>query len=812
MELSANKVGDLKDLSANKDGDLMELSANKVGDLMELSSNARTVLERRYLRKEGEKVCETPEDLLRRVADSIAGIEVKAFEATKAEVAEIAEKFFQLMKQKKFMPNSPTLMNAGCELGQLSACFVLPVEDSMESIFESLKISALIHKSGGGTGFSFSRIRPKNDQVGSTGGVASGPLSFLKVFNASTEAVKQGGTRRGANMGILRVDHPDILEFIAAKHNKGEISNFNLSVALTDVFMKALDQGEDYFLINPHTNQPTAKLPARQVFDQIVRSAWESGDPGIIFIDRINEANPTPQVGALESTNPCGEQPLLPYESCNLGSINLIKMVRLQKGSSEWELDWEELGRVTSLAVRFLDDVIEANRFPIPQIEQQTKANRKIGLGLMGWADLLMKLKISYRSEAALQLAGQIMQFIDHKSKLASVELAKARGTFPNFQGSIYDGPNPTPVRNATTTTIAPTGTISIICDTSGGIEPVFSLAFTRQIMDNDRLIEVNPVFAEIAKEHGFYSQELLETIAACGSAQGVTAIPQEWRDVLVTAHDIEPEWHIRMQAAFQKYTDNAVSKTINFPHDATAAQVAEAYRLAYRLGCKGITVYRDGSLDNQPMQLGLDQAGQPQTTTPAVTNQPLSYGEWGHLLPIKRPKRLAGITDARQTPEGNLYLTLNLHEGCPLELFAQIGKAGSDISAFTEAIARLISLTFRCGIDPEAVADELIGIGGSRFVGFGPNRVRSVPDAIGQFLQENLAKLNQEQAVGEVQPQLELGLVTTAITSEPVLTPPEANKVKGKVRYNLCPACGMHTFGYVEGCAKCIACGHSEC
>jgi ribonucleoside-diphosphate reductase alpha chain len=774
---------------------------------MELSQNARTVLERRYLCKDGGQVCETPEDLLHRVADSIAAIEVTAFGATEAETAKAAAAFFQVMDEKKFMPNSPTLMNAGRELGQLSACFVLPIEDSMESIFESLKLAALIHKSGGGTGFSFSRIRPQNDQVGSTGGVASGPLSFLKVFNASTEAVKQGGTRRGANMGILRIDHPDILDFIAAKQHKGEIANFNLSVALTDLFMEALDKGEDYYLINPRTNQPAGKLSARRVFDQIVRSAWESGDPGIIFIDRINEANPTPRVGALESTNPCGEQPLLPYESCNLGSVNLVRMLRRREDdAAKWEIDWEELGRVTRLAVRFLDDVIEANRFPVPAIDTQTKANRKIGLGLMGWADLLMRLQISYRSEAALQLAEQVMRFIDEESKQASLGLAQTRGTFPNFSGSIYDRPVPSRLRNATTTTIAPTGTISIICDASGGIEPVFNLAFTRQIMDNDRLIEVNPVFAAIAKEEGFYSRELIETIAAQGSVREITAVPSKWREILVTAHDVEPEWHIRMQAAFQKYTDNAVSKTINFPHDATADQVAEAYRLAYRLGCKGITVYRDGSLDNQPMQLGLDKSGQTPSSDAALTSaaSTLSYGEWGHLLPIKRPKRLAGITDARQTPEGNLYLTLNLHEGNPLELFAQIGKAGSDISAFTEAIARLISLAFRCGIDPEAVADELIGIGGSRFVGFGPNRVRSVPDAIGQFLQENLAKLTLDQATEAVQPQLELGLITAAAA--------KTSSSSKKIRYNLCPVCGMYTFGYVEGCAKCIACGHSEC
>lgn len=771
---------------------------------MECSPNARAVLERRYLRKENGQLVETPEEMLRRVATSIAAVEESAFGVSKAEVMEWAEKFYQVMDERKFMPNSPTLMNAGRELGQLSACFVLPVEDSMESIFESLKIAALIHKSGGGTGFSFSRLRPKNDQVGSTGGVASGPLSFLKVYNASTEAVKQGGTRRGANMGILRVDHPDILDFIDAKRVKGEITNFNLSVALTDAFMEALEKGEDYFLINPRTKQPAGKLSAREVFEKIVTSAWESGDPGIVFIDRMNEANPTPKVGEFESTNPCGEQPLLPYESCNLGSINLSLMVKSTEGTVE--IDWDELSRVTRLAVRFLDDVIEANRFPIPQIEKNTKANRKIGLGIMGWADLLLKLKISYASDEAIQLAETVMKFIDEESKAASAELAETRGTFPNFKGSIYDQKKGgIKLRNATTTTIAPTGTISIICDTSGGIEPLFSLAFTRQIMDNDRLIEVNPIFESIAKEVGFYSKELIEKVASEGTAAHCEEIPAEWRSVFVTAHDIAPEWHIRMQAAYQKYTDNAVSKTINFPHDATPDQVAEAYRTAYRLGCKGITVYRDGSLDNQPMQRGLEKKEEP---APPQAQAHINYGEWGKILPIKRPKRLTGITDARQTPEGNLYLTLNLNEGHPFELFAQIGKAGSDISAFTEAIARLISLAFRCGVQPDAVAEELIGIGGSRFVGFGPNRVRSVPDAIGQFLNEYLQKMNQDMS-GEIQPQLELGLTETA--SSGLYETATAPK-KDKIRFNLCPSCGMYTFGYVEGCAKCLSCGHSEC
>jgi ribonucleoside-diphosphate reductase alpha chain len=572
--------------------------------------------------------------------------------------------------------------------------------------------------------------------------------------------------------------------------------------------MEALEKGNSYYLVNPRTKQPMGKLLARDVFEKIVLSAWAGGEPGILFIDRMNEGNPTPQLGEIESTNPCGEQPLLPYESCNLGSLNLALMVRKLK-DGKYEIDWDELGRVTRLAVRFLDDVIEANRFPITQIEQMTKSNRKIGLGVMGWADLLIRLQISYQSEMAIKLAEKMMQFIDVESKKSSMELAKIRGTFTNFKGSIYDSKNGTKLRNATTTTIAPTGTISIICDTSGGIEPLFSLAFTRQIMDNDRLIEVNHTFEEIAKEEGFYSPELIAKIAETGGIHDIPEIPEVWRPIFVTAHDIDPEWHIRMQAAFQKYTDNAVSKTINFPSDANPDQIAAAYHLAFKLGCKGLTVYRDGSLDNQPMQKGIEKA--PETTTDLTVDTRFSYGEWGNILPIKRPRSLTGITDARLTPEGNLYLTLNFHENHPLELFAQIGKAGSDISAFTEAIARLISLAFRCGIDPEAVADELTGIGGSRFVGFGPNRVRSVPDAIGQFLTEYLNKMAESETKTELMSQLELGLGATESAS--VVHEQEASNGKsGKVRYNLCPVCGMHTFGFVEGCAKCVSCGHSEC
>ncbi|MGE5551724.1 MAG: vitamin B12-dependent ribonucleotide reductase [Bacteroidota bacterium] len=768
---------------------------------MRLSDNARTVLERRYLRTEDGRPVETPEEMLRRVAANIAAVEGAAFGKTPAAVGAIEEDFFRLMDELRFLPNSPTLMNAGRDLQQLAACFVLPIEDSMESIFETLKTAALIHKSGGGTGFSFSRLRPKNDTVGSTGGVASGPVSFLKVYNASTEAVKQGGTRRGANMGILRVDHPDILEFIEAKREKGDLANFNLSVAVTDAFMDAVAKGEDYLLVNPRNGRPESRLNAREVFARIVESAWAGGEPGVVFIDRMNAANPTPHLGAIESTNPCGEQPLLPYEACNLGSINLSLMTR------DSRVDWDELRRVVHLSVRFLDDVIEATRYPVPRIEEMAKGNRKIGLGVMGWAEMLIQLGVAYDSEEAVALAREVMCFINRESKEASAALAVERGPFPNFAGSVYDQPGGVPLRNATTTTIAPTGTLSIIAETTGGIEPLFSVAFTRQILNGDRLIEVSPLFARMAEERGFCGPELSARIAARGSVRDLPEVPADLRRLFVTAHEIGPEWHIRMQAAFQEHTDNAVSKTVNFPREATPDDVAEVYFLAHRLGCKGVTVYRDGSIAGQPMRKGLDKPAAAQSEPPPRPGTARHVGEWGRIQPVHRPVRLTGLTDAKATPEGNLYLTLNHENGHPFELFAQIGKAGSDISAFTEAIARLISLCFRCGIDPAAVAEQLAGIGGSRSVGFGPQRVRSVPDAIGQFLQEYLrhpiAPLETDALQGK------LNLEDAAAGPEAA---EEGNERNAKVRFNLCPACGMYALGYFEGCAKCLACGHSEC
>lgn len=872
------------------------------------------------------------------------------FPKYEGEIMAWEKRLYDLMADTDFMFNSPTLMNAGRDLQQLSACFVLPVDDDLGMIFEALKQAALIHQSGGGTGFSFSRLRPKNDIVRSTGGVASGPVSFMKVFNAATEAVKQGGTRRGANMGILRVDHPDILEFITCKSNGSEITNFNISVAITDEFMKALEEDREYHLVNPRNKEVTGRLRAQEVFELICENAWRNGDPGVVFIDRINRDNPTPLVGQIESTNPCfasetlistdhgleridelyqrvgnnyctvltddrtldqviavnsrsypvpgttlrrarvfytgrkptikvtlvngqsirttpdhrlltnrgwvragdltsedfvytrsgpgifrtarpsrksttyevgvlkvepagicdvydilepvthsviangivahncGEQPLLPHEACTLGSINLGNFV--VQGETP-AIDFERLGQVVRDAIHALDNVLEANKYPIPEIERMVRANRKVGLGVMGWADMLLRMGIRYDSDKALDLARKVASFINQTAAEASAALAESRGVFPNWRGSIFDRPGGMRRRNATVTTIAPTGTISILAGASTGIEPLFSLAFTRHVLDGAKLVEVNPVFEEVARSRGFYSEDLVQKIARQGNLHGLDEVPEDVRELFVTAHDISPEWHVKMQAAFQEHTENAVSKTINMPHEATVGDVAEAYILAYKLGCKGITVYRDRSRETQVLTAGAKttmkeegtgtekevshpdalergeyhddatstEAGEVAGLNSAAGGRPAGEnttgsettehdraedtqslhvnGGWGKIKPIPRPRRLHGITDVKETPLGKLFLTLNLLDGHPVELFAQIGKAGSDVSAFTEAIARLISLALRSGIAPEEVAGQLTGIGGARSVGFGPQRVRSVPDAIGQFISE---------------------------------------------------------------------------
>lgn len=799
-------------------------------------------------------------------------------------------KLYDAMAGLDFLFNSPTLMNAGRELQQLSACFVLPVDDSLVSIFDTLKQTALIHQSGGGTGFSFSRLRPKDDLVKSTGGVASGPVSFMGVFDAATNAVKQGGTRRGANMGILRCDHPDILEFINCKTDSQAVTNFNISVAVTDAFMEAVKSGTEYDLINPRTRRAVRSLKARDVFDLIAERAWANGEPGVIFVDRLNQANPTPHVGVIESTNPCGEQPLLPYESCNLGSLNLAHMV------SGGKVDYERLGRLVDLAVRYLDNVIDANRYPMNEIELTTKSNRKIGLGVMGWADMIVQLGVPYDSEEAVTLAGEVMAFVNARSKKASAELAAERGAFPNFKGSALDVPGAAPLRNATTTTIAPTGTISIIAGASSGIEPYFSIAFTRKgILGGQELVEISPLFEEVAKRQGFYSEELMAEVARSGSVQDLEAVPAEVKRLFVTALDISPEWHVRMQAAFQKHTDNAVSKTVNLPYEAKPEDIRNIYKMAYDLGCKGVTVYRNGSRAAQVLNVGRAEepaaakgassvtcgagtavagvgpagssgAGGPDAGAggPPAGKSPrpvIDLGPWGRVKPVPRPPALNGVTVGRATPLGNLYLTLNTAGSQPFELFAQIGKAGSDVAAFTEGLARLVSLALRCGVDPREIAAQLSGIGGNRSVGFGPNRVKSVPDAIARFIEDylsgaieaspqvpgagQLVMFDNGAAAREGAPAGDAAEVTgtegEGVTQAGEGQPPApdgggegrasgdqaatdrtaANRSGGTQpvtkratgpSYDLCPACGMHSLAYEEGCLKCRSCGYSEC
>ncbi len=764
---------------------------------LKLSPNAVKVLERRYLCRDAEgKLIETPEQLFVRVSGAIASAD-KQYGKTDQEVKKLQDSFFKIMTNLEFLPNSPCLMNAGKELGQLSACFTLPIDDSMESIFETLKITSLIHKSGGGTGFNFSRLRPKNAVVKTTGGVASGPISFMRVYDAATEAVKQGGTRRGANMGILRVDHPDIMEFITCKENNNQINNFNISVAITDEFMFRLSRGEDYDLIDPHTHKPVQKISAKEVFDLIVKQAHKNGEPGIIFIDRINQYNPTPKLGKVKSTNPCGEQPLLPYESCDLGSINLDRMCKRKNGSG-YEIDWERLKEVTGLAVHFLDNLIDVNKFPLPEIEKATKATRKIGLGVMGWASMLIRLDIPYNSAEAVALAEKMMVFILETANKKSLELGKVKGVFPAFKGSIYDKKDGSSrMRNATLTTIAPTGTISILAGPcSSGIEPLFAISYYRKVMDNDKLVEVDPLFEQVARERGFYSKQLMEKIAEDASIRDIKEIPEDVRRVFVTSHDISPEWHVRMQAAFQKYVHNATSKTINFPNEASIEDVRKAYILAFDLNCKGITIYRDNSREEQVLNVGKPKDKQETKPVQEVKKE---------IAPRRRPEVIIGTTTKVSTGCGNLYVTINVDEdGKPFELFTQMGKAGGCAASQLEATGRLVSLAFRAGVEVKSIIEQLRNIRCPSPSWEKGQRIFSCADAIARVIERRLVNPQAAAMVSS-----EAMVIPMKHSHDDQLQASDLNEQVNIV--GVCPDCGG-ALRHEEGCVKCHACGYSKC
>ncbi|GAB4237811.1 MAG: vitamin B12-dependent ribonucleotide reductase [Deltaproteobacteria bacterium] len=763
---------------------------------MPVTENARTVLERRYLKKgmKGDPL-ETPEEMVARVAYNIALAEGIHHGALPEIVLRWAETFYASMLSLDFLPNSPTLMNAGRELQQLSACFVLPVDDSMESIFEAVKNTALIHKSGGGTGFSFSRLRPHADVVRSTKGVSSGPISFMTVFDAATETIKQGGTRRGANMGILRVDHPDILEFITCKSQTNRLNNFNISVALTEEFMKAVESGEEYSLVNPHSREVTGRLPARDVFERIVDSSWRNGEPGIVFIDRINRDNPTPKIGAIESTNPCGEQPLLPYESCNLGSINLANMISAGEGAPR--VDYDKLKATVHTAVRFLDDVIDMNNYPLSEIRHMTVGNRKIGLGVMGFADMLIRLGIPYDSDEALSMAQELMGFIQEESGAASCNLARERGPFPNYDVSVYPDRGGAPRRNATTTTIAPTGTISIIAGVSSGIEPVFALSYIRNVMDNDHLVEVHPLFEAEMRRRGLYSTERMTELSKAGTLRHMDGIPEDVARVFVTAHDISPEAHLRMQAAFQKYTDNAVSKTVNFPADATREDIRKVFVLAFRLGCKGVTVYRDKSREEQVLNIGEvnAKAGAPAVPPPAA--EPF-------VTPRPRPDTLIGVTKEIKTSCGKLYVTINRDEKGIFEVFNQMGKAGGCAASQSEAIGRLASLALRSGVKPEMIIKQLKGIS-CHLPSWGGNggKILSCADAVSKAIEWYLDNF-EAMFPGVPSP-------SAAAAHAPAVKKPSLPAGEEEIARGACPDCGSQVERQ-EGCLKCRSCGFSEC
>jgi ribonucleoside-diphosphate reductase alpha chain len=827
----------------------------------DLTENARIILGKRYLKKneEGEPI-EDPEQMFWRVARVIAEVDAE-YGASEGAVDALAREFYRIMTQRLFEPNSPTLMNAGRPLGQLSACFVLPVTDALsngkDGIYDTLRAMALVHQSGGGTGFSFSRLRPANDVVKSTMGVASGPVSFMRLYDSSTEVVKQGGTRRGANMGILRVDHPDIRQFITCKSDVSQVTNFNISVAVTDSFMEAVKKGERYELKTPRTGEVVGTEDANEIFDLIIHGAWATGEPGVFFIDEANRYNPVPELGSYEATNPCGEQPLLPYDVCNLGSINLGMFVKEDAPADatlDERIDWDEFSNTVHLAVHFLDNVIDANNYPLDQITELAQTIRRIGLGVMGWADLLIRLGIPYNSAEAIEAARRVMGFIEEESRAASSKLAEDRGTFPAWAESIW-GPDKTAakvegervrpelsLRNSNITTVAPTGTISIFADCSGGIEPLFAVAFMRN-QAGSLMPDVNKDFIRIAREQEWYSEDLMERIAEEGHIH-FDEVPEAVQRVFVTSHDVIPEWHIRMQAAFQEHVDSAISKTCNFSREATEDDVREIYLQAYELGCKGVTVYRDGSRPAQVLSTGKTASGETSRKTADLEAALADAREDNHRLnqelealnaslqelEVKhqkrlhkrtRPPALTGTTRKIRSPLGQLYVTVNEDEtGHPFEVFATLGKAGGAAMAHAEAIGRLVSLALRSGIPMPDVINQLRGISCDRAVGIGPNKVLSMPDAIGQVLHQHLMEkegIQEELPIGDAAAP-KAPAAAPRVSSPPAASGQATQRQLGTDYYDpgdafigTCPECSSD-LQFAEGCVKCPTCGYSEC
>lgn len=752
--------------------------------MINISDNANLVLEKRYLAKDHNgKVCETVEGMFRRVADTISMAD-KNYDSN-ANTKKISDEFYNVMSNLEFLPNSPTLMNAGRPLGQLSACFVLPIEDSICGIFDTIKQAAIIHQSGGGTGFSFSRIRSAGSTVNSTGGVASGPVSFMRVFNTATEAIKQGGTRRGANMGILRIDHPDILQFIDCKTNNSDINNFNISVGITEKFMQAVEEHKDYDLIDPATKEVKGTLNASKIFDKIVDNAWRNGEPGIVFLDRLNRDNVVPSVGEIESTNPCGEQPLLPYEACNLGSINLVKMVKKTKDG--YEIDYDKLSKTIQIAVHFLDNVIDMNKYPLEKIDKMTKSTRKIGMGIMGFADMLLLLNIPYDSDKGVELGESLMKFINEEGHKASIELAKTRGAFPLFDESTYkDGPA---IRNATVTTIAPTGTLSIIAGVSSGVEPVFAYAYIRNVMDKTEMIEINPILKNKLIEKGIYSDKLMKKIATEGILKNLEEIPQDIKDVFVSSHDISPKSHVKMQASIQKNTDNAVSKTVNFTNDATPEQVREVYILAYKLGCKGVTIYRDGSRDSQVLNIGkVNETDSNDTSKNGLTTR-------------KRPAMTSGVTERMRIGCGNLYVTVNYDDVGICEVFTSTGKTGGCPSQ-SEATARLASIALRSGVNVEEIFQQLKGIRCPSTVRQSGMDCTSCPDAIAKVIKKVDNIFKEKQGIEMSEKNITIKKDVPIEKSIPDLD---------DITIKYCPECG-EPLAHEGGCVTCPNCGFSKC